>query len=528
MLDGLLNFIPASTNSPSLWCREIKEISNRRARRTPYDRTVLRDLKRKLFNRMKNQYDENKLDMEAYFSNPATRNSAANVLWRFWRQRRHMSLPKVVKRFQDAKLMSTDIRQLRFDELVIFLRKKETIRLAMALLRSFHQRAQLVHEHEGTADRLPSGDGLVNVRVFLAVYMIVIFTSKVFESVGELENALIKSGRRLMANFELMIVQFTSRNHEFCKINANAVTSLLPSLFDYLRKFKEWKGPDEIKLTLRIEKALFCLHYSMEALPGGRDLECNARLVQEMITQTERLREKLLKIAGEQRLIDFDHKLVNGEGRGYLTMSTGEDYSVYLHLALDPKKYMSVIPKINNEQLAHELLLDPNFHLLPYDHADRENIFCNRVQEIYWEEISSDLQHQPPSYTRVFQCLKQIKSDFIDLSSGETQVAQIRNALDESHIEACIRANAFEWSEVIGLGSTMIVFVKRIQSPSRDESLRQKWMATRSLLEEATTTAERADAFSGMLRLILDNIGAIRIDKANARFFFDFFFDFFF
>lgn len=490
----------------------------------PYYRAVLRSCTRRILNRMKNRREANKLAIEAYYSNPATRNSAANVLWRFWRQRRHMSLPKVVKRFQDAKLMSTDIRQMRFDDLVIFLRRPDTIRYARALLRCFHHRAQCLHEQEGTAGSFPPGDGLVNVRVFLAMYMIVTNTSKVFESMGDLEHALLRSGRRLMANFERLILQFTARNHEFCKISADAVASLLPSLFDYLRKFKAWKVPDELKLTLRIENALFCLHYAILALPGGREQECNARLAEEMDTQTQRLRSKLIQIAGQARLTEFDLRLANGEGGSHATMPTGDHALPPLHIALDLDVWATKLPAgVKNEQLAHYLLLDPAFALLPYDHDKIKRTGTNPLHDIYWNEIEADLKGHTISYTRMLKCVEQIGKDLQELSGGH-QIDQIKDALNVVHIEERIKANAFDWTEVVGLGSTIILFIKRFQPPADDDSLRQKWTVVRSQMEEATNASERAEAFTAMLRLAIDSIGKIRIGMANTRFFLFFFY----
>jgi hypothetical protein len=92
----------------------------------------------------------------------------------------------------------------------------------------------------------------VNVRVFLAAYMIACSPSHVFESMGTLEKDLLDSAVLLLGLFE-QILSGIQQHCTFYLLPADTVARFQPALFDYLRRFKAWKVPDEAKLTCCIQ-----------------------------------------------------------------------------------------------------------------------------------------------------------------------------------------------------------------------------------------------------------------------------------
>lgn len=457
---------------------------------------------------MKNQYNTNQL----------FKKMAANAIWRFWRQNKRNSLARIVQRFKAAKLMSSDIKQLQFDELVIFLRGKKTIKAARDLLHRFHNYAFLVNRH-ASSNAMPEID-VVNIRVFLAMYMIVIFPSCVFEEMGELQTALRDSGKRLLDNFERMIQQFSERNCEFFSISANAVNSLIPLLFDYMRKFKAWKIPDEVKLTARITRALFCLHYAQETLPPPVEgVVCPLR--NEMDRQIERLRSKLVHIAGHAKLLEFDQRLANGEGRENTDQALiASTRVVPTYHALNSGIYFS-LSKVHNQELAHELLLDPTFQLIDYYHGDRVE-FRQPTDNIYYSGVREDLLRPVPSFHPTLQALKVIKGDLMQLVC-ESCKQTLENILDVPHIEHRVVNNAFEWSDVIALGEAVAYIARTAQNFTRHQDSSERWAVVSNLMRNASTPSERAEAMVGMLEFLFGSIGNTSIDLANARFFLFFF-----
>jgi hypothetical protein len=89
-----------------------------------------------------------------------------------------------------------------FERLVEFLREKATISRTKACLERFHRLSNLFHKATKAAGEEPER---VNVRIFLAVYMIVVYPRDVFENMGDLERRLLGSAKVLLEMFEKIL-----------------------------------------------------------------------------------------------------------------------------------------------------------------------------------------------------------------------------------------------------------------------------------------------------------------------------------
>jgi hypothetical protein len=206
----------------------------------------------------------------------------------------------------------------------------------------------------------------VNVRVFLAAYMIAFRPTHVFESMGALEKTLFDAALQLLTRFQDIVQRIASTGSFQCV--AFDLTCDFPlMIFEYLKHFKAWKVPDEVKLTCRIKHALIALYNAEQQLP--HDEPDDSKLKIEFRTQIERLRGKLAQIAGAQELARFDADRIIPIHRG----GGGGGGGAYAALA----------GRMTNEQLAHELLLDPAFQLDDAGTAAAENAIYHRIRESF-------------------------------------------------------------------------------------------------------------------------------------------------
>lgn len=434
---------------------------------------------------------------------------AAVVLWRFWRQNKHMSLAKIIQRFKDGKLMSSDIKRMQFEDLVVFLRQKDTISKTKALLMRFHNSARFVFG-DPINTNLPDQ---VNVRVFLAAYMMVFFSSRVFEEVKELEAAVRQAATRVISNFERMIEQYTTRGQIFYGIDANVVASFVPLLFDYLRKFNEWKVPDEIKLISRIRCALVALYLAQEALPS-MDVSERPRMAAELSEQIDRIRGKYRQIAGNDEYAKFEDEYRRGDLQHLVSGS--QNLVQEIQNRSDVRIYLSMRVRYSNEELAHELLLDYEFRLTDDIASGCENEVIKRINRGFWASIADELQLEVPCYVKPLKVLRDIRDSIAEIS-GQAQETAIKNIIDEDHIKARINVKAFNWTDVITLGTEVVRIIKRVQAPSRDIQFRDLWAAVLVTLGDAYTVPQQAVAFADMLRVLSNMIAYMRIDASNAR-----------
>jgi hypothetical protein len=126
--------------------------------------------------------------------------------------------------------------------------------------------------------------------------------------------------------------------------------------------------PDEAKLMCRIKHALSALYLAQGQLPS--DAPEDSKLKTEFRTQIERLRSKLLQIAGAQALAKSD------EERDRLKASNdGEGGGGGAYAALPGR--------MTNVQLAHELLLNPAFQLDESGGCSAENPIFHSIRESF-------------------------------------------------------------------------------------------------------------------------------------------------
>ena len=251
-----------------------------------------------------------------------------------------------------------------FEALVIHLREPPIIASARNCLCRIH--ALALHRHDA-----PAGETIpdtINVRVFLAAYMIACRPTHVFENMGQLETPLLEVARALIGAFERIACAVLAAG-SMQPVDRALTEDFVPLLLRYLRCFKAWKVPDEIRLVCRIRHALFALYDARGHLPA--DEPADSRLSVELRVQIDRLRVKLLHIGGQTALTQFDADN-HGVNRVELAADAGRN-----NVTIAPSRMC-------NELLAHELLLDPAFQLTADGECDATlNPSATRMRETF-------------------------------------------------------------------------------------------------------------------------------------------------
>ena len=367
------------------------------------------------------------------------------------------------------------------------------------------------------------------MRVFLAGFMIAYRPTHVFESMGALEHALLESTTPLMTTFD-KICQILNEKHFFSEVPHELTQGFPTMLFDYLKRFKAWKVPDEAKLTCRIKHALIALYQAEDHLPP--DEPDDSKLKVEFRTQIERLRSKLQQIAGEDALKKFDEDRLSGAlPSGSASGGNGNDKGA------GGGAYAALPGRMTNEQLAHELLLDPEFQLDESGGCSVENPVFHRIREsfhavwcavfflisttliisnqAFWDSLVDDLRLATPCYVRVLRVLAEIRDGIKDLA-GSREAGALAESVDLDFIKQQAEAGLYDWDSCTKLVSSIVEIIQRVQAPKRDAETKAKWKAIDTAMQAATTD-EHPRAFCQALEFLLDRLNVMRIDAANAR-----------
>jgi hypothetical protein len=408
-------------------------------------------------------------------------------------------------------------KKITFDELAAVLRQKPRIdTMKNMLMRVCH----LTIRQRTSEEWLKVGGSpipeTVNVRVFLAAYMIAYKPDHVFENMGTLEDAVFNAAGPMLQNFEA-ICEAVKTNKNWREVDSKLREEFPQLLSKYLTSFKDWKIPDEAKLTERIKHALTALYQAEDHLPA--DEAEGSKLRQEFKNQQNRLRYKLLQIAGEKVLKAFDEE----RGKGNLARPT----SAPLHAGISSSTskqgetaYASLPGRMTNEQLAHELLLDPTFKLDDKGGSTVDNPVFSKIREsfhvAYWDSLVDDLRLPTPCYVRVLRVLEEIRDGVADLGNGTKEAKDIMNILDIELIKQQVEKGTFDWNSCITVVDGIIQVLFRMQAPQRDEETKERWAGVSKDLKEAEKD-QQPRTFCRALEFVLDRVNAIRIDAANSR-----------
>ena len=394
-----------------------------------------------------------------------------------------------------------NVESTRFEQLVLLLREKTVIAATKACLQRLHLLSTFRH---GSPSNAPAPEN-VNVRVFLAGFMIAYHPTHVFESMSNLEQALYNSAKALIPSFE-RICNSVLRFGDFQRVPRTETEQFPTQLFDYLKCFKAWKVPDEVKLTCRIKHALIALFQARQHLPP--DEPADSKLLVEFDTQIDRLKSKLAQIAGQQVLTEF-----------MAQCDSGRCWPVGDRATHGSGAYAALPGRMTNEALAHELLCDLRFQLDESGGCSVENPVFHRIRasfhQAFWDSLVDDLKLSSPCYARILRVLAEVRDGISDLA-GSREAGSIAEVIDIDHITQQSEAGVYDWNNCMGIVGATVGVIQRIQAPSRDVETASKWVAVRASMVQADPM-EQPGVFCKSLEFLLDRVNAMRIDAANAR-----------
>ena len=345
--------------------------------------------------------------------------------------------------------------------------------------------------------------------------MIAYRPTHVFENMGALEQALLEAATPLLATFQNICDCIrSSAGHSFQEVPHELTKDFAMMLFEYLKRFKAWKEPDEAKLTCRIKHALVALYQAQEHLPPDEPEDSKLKI--EFRTQIERLRGKLQQISGAEALSQFDEQRRAGQSPGG---SGGSGGAGGCGSGGAGGVYGALPGRMTNEQLAHELLVDPTFQLEEGGGCGAESAAFRRIREpfhqAFWDSLVDDLRLATPCYARVLRVLAEIRDGIRELA-GSREAGGVGEAVDLDFIRQQAEAGLYTWDSCRRLVAAVVGVIERVQAARRDEETRARWKQVEQGMHDASAEG-RPRALCGALEFLLERVNAMRIDAANAR-----------
>lgn len=190
-----------------------------------------------------------------------------------------------------------------------------------------------------------------SMQVMLKAYMIAYHPKNSFETMhGAAEQKLIECSTRMTERFERIAHHVMGLNSlQGGGVSRDLTADLVPLMGEYVECFYSWKRVDEKRLQSRLERMLVATEDSLALCKvENPDDTLNIPAFEESI---KKMREKLRMVSGQAALSRYDES--RSEARATVLRRTG----------LLPISNV-LAARSSNDELAHELLLDPTFQLL--------------------------------------------------------------------------------------------------------------------------------------------------------------------
>lgn len=160
-----------------------------------------------------------------------------------------------------------------------------------------------------------------------------------------------------------------------------------------------------------------------------------------------------------------------------------------------------VFKNIQNMELAHEIALNPEFMLQPYEPP--EDSLERRIKDIlhkaFWDCLRDELNQMPPCYDRAIRLLGDIKEYFPQILSptNKRTLEHINEVLDEAVIKQQAEEGVLDFRSYADF---VIHIMAKSCAPARDE-----------IIQNLTKISNVVDTFKG----ILETMTLMKLDMAN-------------
>ncbi|KAI8059591.1 T-complex protein 11-domain-containing protein [Gongronella butleri] len=270
-------------------------------------------------------------------------------------------------------------------------------------------------------------------RIFLSAYMIVTCSHDVMQHPDQAQH-LIASAATLLENFERVVQQPTV-----------STTALNQAWHRYVGHFKTWRSADCNDLIAGTIDYILELRAMCKLLHGDDNLKRQLRV------QVQQTKRKLYRIGGKKALTMLRTKQVEHE----TIWSQPSDAS---HQTI----------QVTNSQLAHELIVDPEFQLQRVsgskDHLE------NRIRDIalkaYFDVLRDDIARHVYKPT-LLSTLQAIRAKLLGMvTEGRETHRLIDESFDLELIEQAMDNGDLDLSFVV---SSILSCIKQLCAPCRDE-----------------------------------------------------------
>ena len=438
-------------------------------------------------------------DSQALQESTSLQYDASMTIQSWWRRNK---LAPAAKAYLKTNLTMETAKNMPFERLMRMMQNNNMIKAVGRLL----IRAKKLNATPITHWKNPS-------RVFLSAYMVVGHPAEMMLNAGPQEEDLKLLAEKMLLDFEVWLAGASSDTVFLLG------KSFLASYQTYYEAFEAWKSNDTVKIVEDLVSQYFDLERLWMSVMDQEDAEneWKPRIDEQQAQVKARLAkfgpQALDKLAAAQSKFEFEKQTLSSRSsarrqRSNTTDSVSRSGSATPvasePVALSQTENAPEIPDefgkvFSNEQIAHEMVMDPEFSLKPQEKSEFEKQVEAIAKKAFFDAIQEEIN--AGNYgNHVIGILRDIKQNLLAMVSEEGKFAvEINEVMDLELIQQQINNKAFDLHRSLEyVGSKML----QLCAPMRDASIR---------------AVSQEENMASALQKILEILEEMRIDLANFR-----------
>ncbi|KAF7732511.1 hypothetical protein EC973_003257 [Apophysomyces ossiformis] len=432
-------------------------------------------------------------------------------------EKRKMTFSTLRRAFDKLSLPKSSLPDtwLPFNELVKLLRQDEVIKVT----------ARVLH----VALKMPVKDSLKKARVLLTAYMMLMCPSEIFQDtqINE-QQELISAAKQLLLVLEKWLDSHSSH------VRSSARLALEECWNSFYALFESWKAKDMEYFLANITAYYLELVRLKETLKNQEGAESATVQLNEQLSQ---VKARMYQLGGNTAL----EKLAEAEKALVTELSKTEVPSVPPSPTPRPEKLPAsqteqpqVSPEqltrllsgyapasgISNEQLAHEIILDPDFKIQKHQPQTKLEAQVRRIAtQAFFDQVRDDIKNEHPERS-LPNLMRDIRDRILPLVRPESTLHQsINDAMDITLIEQQTQHHSFDLD---GMLRYVLNIMRQICAPVRDQAIQeieqledsiQKIRSILEILEEMSL-----DLVNFRLRALRPHLIPIAVEYERAKF----------
>ena len=460
---------------------------------------------------------------------PIVMRRAVAIIERFWCQckKNLMNTSAIAQNYLEQGISKESALEMSLTELSVAVQTIQPFSTLQLFLKRVMYLCDKRHSIQIASVQLKTYSSIDVVRCILNIPLIVYKTSVLFDHMDSLETCVLHVAGILMEHLQ-KVAKFLQHN-VFHEMPNTWTQDFHAQVYNYIVAYNAWRISDDLRKKNRFINALKAMYSTQKYLA---ETKAGPTAISDFDKQIDMVRNKFKKAFGPKAMLEFDTNILPKCLADEVLQPAikVKQYGIHppryyyyyqmIMIIIMPKIYdlmtHIIVARLDDKQIAHEILLDPMFQFEMDGHYGAKNPFIAYFRQEFWDDVLDDLKAQPPSYVCVLRVLTHIRDIIHTIQKERTRIFQI---LDLDLINHRLESGTNDWKYSTGLLEDIVTVFDEIQTSQETKNeTKIMWQKVQSELHQVNNDIQgQPSAFCQALQFLLNRMIFVRTEIANVR-----------